>query len=337
MAEIGQHQLYINRENRTGVSVLSGAPISDVRDMPPYMLEIWAFSSDHEASIFIAGLEAAGTGNNLVYDRNLGETESNRMVIVGRMDEEVPCDAAFESRVRMMGVARINADTDARRRTSEKNTQDWIERERHERAETTAVLEKIGYGIDQASRWGRQWARVSKGPRESFAITWESTEGPFSLRSNVEEFGQGFLDIRPQLEEMAAQYGCQIDDEWSLTLKDPILDPDALRAGIAVLTGLVNDLHEESSRIYRADFVAKTKMTAKWARMILAGREDGIRTSVVRRMERARYGGDEIGRTDIHTLLSVGWLERGGPGLVPTQAGIEAAERKLGGKTPKNN
>jgi hypothetical protein len=336
MADIKQ-QLYINRENRTGVSVLSGSPISDVRDMPPYMLEIWGFSSDHEASIFIAGLEAAGIGNNLVYDRNLGETESNCIVIVGRMDEEVPFDAAFESRVRTMGVARINADTEARRRYSEKNTQDWLERDRLERAETTAVLEKIGYDIKQASRWGRQWVRVSKSRRESFAITWESTEGPFSLRSNIEEFGQGFLDIRPQLEEMAAQYGCQIDEEWSLTLKDPILDPDALRAGIAVLTGLVNDLHEESSRIYHANFVAKTKMTAKWARMILAGREDGIRTSVVRRMERARCGGDEIGRSDIHTLLNVGWVERGGAGLVPTQAGVEAAEQKLGGKAPKNN
>lgn len=336
MAEIGQHQLYIDRENRTGVSVLSGAPISDVRDMPPYMLELWAFSSDHEASIFIAGLEAAGTGNNLVYDRNLGDTESNRVVIVGRMDEEVQFDAPFESRVRMMGVARINADTEARRRYSEKNTQEWLERERQERAETTAVLESIGYGIDHASRWGRQWARIGS-RRESFAITWERTEGPFTLRANVEELGQGFLDIRPRMEEMAAQYGCQIDEEWSLTSKDPIPDSDALRAGIAVLTGLVNDLHEESSRIYHANFVAKTKMTAKWARMILVGREEGIRTSVVRRMERARCGGDEIGRTDIHTLLNVGWLERGGQGLVPTQAGIEAAERKLGDKAPKNN
>jgi hypothetical protein len=337
MADIRQHQLYINRENRTGVSVLSGSPISDVSDMPPYMLEIWAFSSDHEASIFIAGLEAAGTGNNLVYDRNLGQTDSNRIVIVGRMDEEVPFDASFDSRVRMQSVARISADSDSIRRTHEKNSQEWRERELHERAETTAILESIGHGIDYASRWGRQWARVGKGRRESFTITWEGAEGPFTLNADVEELGQGFIDIRPQMEEMAGQYGCSIDEAWALTFKYPIQDADALRAGIAVLTGLVNDLHEESLRIYHANFVAKTKMTAKWARMIIVGREDGIRTSVVRRMERARCGGDEIGRTDIHTLLGVGWLERGGQGLVSTQAGIEAAERKLGGKTPKNN
>jgi hypothetical protein len=338
MANIQQNQIYINRDNRTGVSVLSGETISDVRDMPPYMLEIWAFSSDHEASIFIAGLEAAGVGNNLVYDRNLGDTSSNRVVIVGRIDEEVASDTPFGHRVRAMEVARINADSEAIRRTTERNSREWQERERRERAEVTTILEGIGYDIDYAARWGRQWARIGKGRDENISLGWRSVEGPFELSANVEELGQGFLDIRSQMSETSAQYGCSIDEAWNLRFKDPIHDSESLRAALAVLKGLVKDLHEEMHRLYHENFVASTKMKAAWARMILAGRETGISTSVVRRMERARCDGDEIGRTDIHTLLSVGWVERGGCGLLPTEAGIAAAEQKLGkSKSLKNN
>ena len=87
MAKFGQGDLFINRENRTGVSVRSGEPISDVRDMAPYELEIWEFGNDHEASVFIAGLEAAGTGNAIVHDRNVGSLSTNRIVILGRIDQ----------------------------------------------------------------------------------------------------------------------------------------------------------------------------------------------------------------------------------------------------------
>jgi hypothetical protein len=338
MAEIAQKQIFINTENRTGVSILSGSPISNVREMPPYMLEFWMFSSDREASIFIAGLEAAGTGNTLVYDRNIGETLSNRVVIVGRIDEEVHPDSSFESRVRTKEVARIDADAEVRRRTGEKNVTEWVERQKQERAETTAILESVGYDIADAGRWGHGWVSFGRSRRENFFLHWKNCDGPFDLTANIEQLGQGFLDIRDQMAEMAQQYGCVIDDQWILKFKEPLQDRDALGSALAVIRGLVDDLHEESDRIYHANFVSKTKMTAKWARMIMNGRERGIQTTIVRRMERARCGDDEIGRTDIHTLLDVGWMTRGGVGLIPTQAGIEAAERKLGiGGTPKNN
>ena len=338
MAKFGQGDLFINRENRTGVSVRSGEPIADVRDLPPYKLEIWAFGNDHEASIFIAGLEAAGTGNAIVHDRNLGSIDTNRIVIVGRMDQEVAADAPFDERVSMMGVERINADSDSIRLTNERNSQEWRAAAERELAEMHAVMDAIGAAPDYAARWGKQWARVGKDRDESFSINWKSVTGPFELTASLEELAQGFLDVRPQMEAMAAQYGCEIDDAWELSFKDPIEDAYALRAAIAVLRGLVKDFHEERARLYREDFVARTKMTAKWAKMIIAGRETGIRTTTVRRMERASIDGADIGRTDIHTLLSVGWVERGGAGLMPTSAGLEAAATKLGkNMTPKNN
>lgn len=337
MAKFEQSDLFINRDNRTGVSVYSGDALSDVRDLPPYMLEIWEFSNDHEASVFIAGIETAGAGNTLVYDRNIGSTSSNKVVIVGRMDQEVGIDTPFHDRVVTKGVARINADAEAMKRYHEKSSEERRIQSERERAELSRVMESIGVATERAIQWGSGWARVDKG-KECVSIDWKDTSGPFEVSVDIHEIGQGFIDIRSQMAAMAVQYGCVINDVWELSFKDPIQDADALRAAIAVVRGLVQDLHEERSRIYRADFVSKTKMSAKWARMILAGRDEGIRTWIVRRMERAAVGGDEIGRTDIHTLLSVGWLERGGVGLIPTASGLEAAEEKLGkSKTPQNN
>ena len=236
-----------------------------------------------------------------------------------------------------MGVERVNADTDSIRLTNEKNSREARAAAERELAEMHAVMEAIGAAPDYAVRWGRQWAQVGKGRDESFSINWKSITGPFELTASLEELGQGFLDVRPQMEAMADQYGCEMDEAWELSFKDPIEDADALRAAIAVLRGLVKDFREERARLYREDFVARTKMTAKWAKMIMAGRETGIRTTIVRQMERASIDGVDIGRTDIHTLLSVGWVERGGAGLMPTVAGIEAATMKLGkNTTPKN-
>ena len=332
MAKFGQSDIFINRDNRTGISVHSGDPLTDVRDLPPYRIEIWVFGNDHEASVFIAGLEAAGTGNALVHDRNLGSLTANKVVIVGRMDDEVAADAPFEDRVSTMEVPRISADSEVIRRHNEKNSAENRLRSEKERAEVLAILDAIGAAHDYAAVWGDKWARLGKGRDESFTITWTSTQGPFSLTADIQELGQGFLDIRSQMQAMAEQYGCVIDDYWELTFKEELPDAEALRAGIAVVQGLIRDLYEERKRIHHQNFVSRTKMSSKWARMIIAGREKGIRTTVVRQMERASIDGDDIGRSDIHTLLNVGWVERGGRGLMPTKAGIDAAEHKLAKK-----
>ncbi|NTF17685.1 hypothetical protein G6L37_04680 [Agrobacterium rubi] len=338
MAKFEQSDIFINRENRTGVSVQSGEPVDDIRDLPPYQIEIWTFGNDHEASVFIAGLDAAGTGNSLIHDRNLGSTSTNKVVIVGRMDQEVSPDAPFSERVRTMEVPRINADSEAIRkhheRTSEANR---LEAEKN-RAEMQFVMDGIDGEVFGIGASGRGWARVGKRFDESFHIAWKDPNGPFVLTKSVDELRQGFLDVFPQMQAMADQYGCVLDEEWDIRFKEEIADFDAVRAAVAVLKGLVKDLQEERARIYRADFESKTKMTAKWARMILAGRDGGIWTTTVRRMERARIGGDDIGRSDIHTLLSMNWVERGGAGLMPTEAGLAAAALKLGkSTTPLNN
>jgi hypothetical protein len=295
------------------------------------------FTNDQEAAVFVAGMERASLGNNLVYDRNTGDTDANRTVIVGCMDEEVAFDAEFSERVKLRGVAREKADNHAITRHLEQRAEADRVQFLKDSKELGIILDAIGEDKDFVARSGNGWAQVGRGRDEAYTITWKSVDGPFTLEADAMEFSQGVHDISGPIRGMAEQYGCRIDEGWMLSPKDPIHDQQALRGALAVISGLLKDFDEERSRIYHEKFVAKTKMTAMWARMIVGSVDSGMIITVNRRMERAHFGGEDIGRTDISTLVDVGWVTREGDRLHPTEAGIAAAEKKLGKtRTPTN-
>lgn len=329
MTVVALTDLFMNADNRTGISVQSGIPLREASELPPYLLEIWKFANDHEASVFIAGLQLSGFGNTILYDRNLGSLTSNSTVIVGRLDQVVSVDAPLDERLVVRTVERLGADAEVIASSNRKASDERTSQSQRERAEMERVIEAMGQGSYDAYRWGSGWLSA-RSTSMHVSVAWTSPSGPFRISSDVQELGLGNLDVRERMVSMAQQCEFRIDEGWELHFAQDIPDQETLRGALAAMDGLIDNLMAERKRLYRQDFLDKTKMSAKWARMILAGRDSSIPTSVVRQMERAEIGDDQIGRTAIHTLLSVGWVERGRFGLIPTTAGIEAAEAKLG-------
>jgi hypothetical protein len=87
--EVSGVEIFADRQARTGLSALSGLPVESIADLPPWLVEIHLFRGSAEAEAFVAGLEAAGSGNALSMTGRRNPC-LNRTVILGRLDTPRP-------------------------------------------------------------------------------------------------------------------------------------------------------------------------------------------------------------------------------------------------------
>lgn len=319
------NEIFVNAANRTGLSALEGTPLADVSQLPPFLVEIHVFQNAMASQAFVSGMEAAGVGNNMVYDRNPGTLNSNRCVLVGRLDELRPAGRTVEEAVPVHVHQPMKEDGAAIKRGLDETIRQR-ERDCAEQAKDCAPIREAFGGAVSNETWGRGWYRCTLQDGLHLTFMWPSTGGPYDLCLSCNEAVEGVLDVGAAIQAEAEARGISYDMDDREFRKTGVPASELLE-WTARMAAAEKACLEIRMAAYRADFVSKTKMTAARKRFLKGGAEHGISAFVNRGSNKARAGGEEIGATEINILEKMGWIERSGRGFKVAAEGLEAASR----------
>jgi len=319
--EVSGVEIFADRQARTGLSALSGLPVESIADLPPWLVEIHLFRGSAEAEAFVAGLEAAGSGNALVHDWTPGTHASNRTVILGRLDTPRPEAAAPRDAVKVVEHRPAPHDSAAGAESHRRLLQERAARAERERLEAGPVSRAFP-GAENAE-FGRGWWRGSVGGF-GLQVTWDSPGGPFRVSRGCGDLFPETVDVSEAIRLAVEAAGAEADlEEREIASKCD--GPDGLAEAAALVARGYDAARKAVETAMHEAFVAATKMTASRRRFIEAGENDGVRLILHRGARKLRAGALEIGATEAGIMERMGWIARGRDGYAVTSEGIEAA------------
>jgi len=310
-------ELYRNQASETGFSALAGDPFEVQDEFISYRVEVHLFRDAATAEAFVSGMRYVGLGNAVAITWETGTTASNRVVIIAKFDEPPAAE-------QIVVVEHRATDADGKAVAAslhQRLSQDLLDREQDEKehAALREALTKVG--ISEFT-FGRRWLRWPAG----FTATWMDAGGPFKLTKDVWELLEGTLDMVPTIRRIAEPSGVSFDkDDREIILED-LEGEDGVMRAMEVLQEVVLQCAVAKAQSIEEQFRSSVKLTPSRRRFLKAGIEFGVRRFVNRGNLKAIAGTNEIGRSEINTLIRIGWMSDKDGQFAVTEAGIAALE-----------
>lgn len=327
MFEVDYMPLLKSLNTQTGLSFVEGEPIENLAELPLFRIEVRRFQTDDHAQAFVTGLEIAGSMNKIVFDWEEGDTNNNRLVLVGFLQDEVSPDTPLEDRISLVKFEPSKRDYNARVKASARHLEEsrlYSKKIQDEADDMMSPLTSLGY---RQTRTANSHVSVKSPDGFGVGISWGFNQDGIEVSTDVFELKQGSLDLSAEYGAYVAASACEFENKLQTTLvikglrsKDDI--PDAIECLRAVEEGLLSI----KKKAYWDNFVKNTPMTKPRREFLKGAEESGIRCYINRANKRASAGGRDIGQTEIDILVRRGWLEGTHPTLQISDLGREDAK-----------
>lgn len=324
MFQVDYMPILINRDNQTGLSFISGKPVTGLNDLPLFRVEVRKFRTDDHAQAFVEGLEAAGAMNKITFDWEEGDSNNNRLVLVGYLQDEVSADTPIDERLTLIDFKPSNRDHRARERFHVKDQEDRRrsnEKMQNEAQAMFSPLEKLGFAKERVSHGGVS-AKAPDGYSVDIHFGFNVDGIEVSTRPECTTFGM--LDLKAEYRAYVEGTTCSFRDSLLDCLQiTGLTSPDEIPDAVERLRLVEQGLEKIKKDAHWNDFVSRTPLN-KARREFLEGARDGSIYGYVKRAnKRARAGGRDIGMSEIDVLLRRGWIEGHHPNLSISQLGID--------------
>jgi hypothetical protein len=333
MFQVDYMPLLKSINTQTGLSFVEGETVETLADMPPFRIEVRKFQTDDHAQAFVSGLEVVGSMNKIVFDWEAGDTNHNRIVLVGFLQDEVGPDTPLEERISLVKFEPSKRDYEARVRASERQLEESrisTQKMLDDAKDMMSPVTSLGY---REIRTAHNHVSVRAPDGYDVGISWGFNKDGIEVSVNVHELKHGMLDLRAEFDAYVAKTTCEFENSLQtdliikgLTSKEDI--PDAIERLRTVEEGLT----AIRKKTYWDHFVKNTPMTKPRREFLKGADESGIRCYINRANKRASAGGRDIGASEIDILLRRGWLEGLFPKLQITDLG--RADAKLTSAAP---
>lgn len=322
MFEVDYMPLLKSATTQTGLSFVEGDPIETLADLPLFRIEVRKFQTDDHAQAFVTGLEVVGSMNKIVFDWEAGDTNHNRLVLVGFLQDEVEPDTPINDRISLVKFEPSKRDYEARVRASARHleenrisTQKMLDAAK----EMMSPLASLGY---KETRTAHNHVSVRAPDGFEVGISWGFSKDGIEVSSCVHELKHGNLDLRLEFDAYVDKTTCEFENSLQTDLvikglasKEDI--PDAIERLRAVEAGLT----AIRKKAYWDNFVKNTPLTKPRREFLKGADEGGIRCYINRANKRASAGGRDIGASEIDVLLRRGWIEGSFPNLQISEQG----------------
>lgn len=320
-------ELFVNLDNNTGISALDGEPLTSVDQLPSFLIEIHSFPDGRTAESFVQGLNYVGLGNSVVYDWNVGTTEANRIVIIGRLDEPRCEGNAVNDCLKFVAHTYGKHDSTAIARHLEKAS---AERERDHVADSSAAQPIFDAfvaaggsrfeGQPTGFEFGRGFLRVKNSQGELMQVSFKDAAGPYSVETSCGELFQFHPQHKALVHSILRDNGLETD-EFDIKVSDIATIPEVIAISEKISSAL-KQAEEAKTKAIRDAYVATIKMNPKRKKLLAhAHSAGGLYAYSKRSNPRARCGAFDISNGEINELLAADWIERGGVGYVVTEKG----------------
>ena len=322
MFQVDYMPLLKSTNTQTGLSFVEGEPVETLADMPLFRIEVRKFQTDDHAQAFVTGLEVVGSMNKIVFDWVEGDTNHNRLVLVGFLQDEVEPETPIEDRISVVKFEPSKRDYQARVRASARHLEESrISTQKMLDAATEMMSPLVSLGYKE-TRTAHNHVSVRAADGFGVGISWGFNKEGIEVSSCVHELKQGTLDLRAEFDAYIATTNCEFENSLQtdliirgLTSKEDI--PEAIERLRAVDAGL----SAIRKKAYWDHFVKNTPMTKSRREFLKGADEGGIRCYINRANKRALAGGRDIGASEIDILLRRGWIEGSFPNLEITDLG----------------
>jgi hypothetical protein len=320
-------QLRRSMGSATGLSFVDGDPIESVSDLPPYKIEVYRFTNGREAQAFVFGVGVAGLTNTVActWEPGTSNTVHNKSVIVAFLQEEVEADTPLSERLAVKAFKGNSWDSKAISRTVDESNQRNAENSRkaaEKEAETFAPLYAIGFKKTDA--WFGD--KYSNPAGVTFDIDWPQghDEGPYTVTKHCPELRQGSLDVTKEIDEAIAGTGCKFKNSLrnDITVEN-VSTVEEIPAVVDLITAALDKVEAAKKAAWRAQLERRVKLTPTRRKFLTAAADSGIRQTYHRGDTSLYAGGIKAGRTEMHDLLSIGWIETCDHGYQISAAGRE--------------
>jgi hypothetical protein len=328
MFQVDYMPLLKSTNTQTGLSFVEGEPVETLADMPLFRIEVRKFQTDDHAQAFVTGLEVVGSMNKIVFDWEAGDTNHNRLVLVGFLQDEVEPETPIEDRITVVKFEPSKRDYEARVRESARQLEEnrnSTQKMLDDAKDMMSPVAVLGY---KEIRTANNHVSVRAPDGYDVGISWGFNREGIEVSVNIHELKHGILDLRAEFDAYVEKTTCEFEDSLQtdlvikgLTSKEDV--PDAIERLRAVEAGLT----AIRKKAYWDHFVKNTPMTKPRREFLKGADEGGIRCYINRANKRASAGGRDIGASEIDVLLRRGWIEGTFPKLQISDLG--RADAKL--------
>ncbi|WP_315922401.1 hypothetical protein [Mesorhizobium sp. SP-1A] len=320
-------ELFVNLDNNTGIAALDGEPLTSVDQLPSFLVEIHSFPDGRTAESFVQGLNYVGLGNSVVYDWNVGTTEANRIVIIGRLDEPRREGNAVNDCLKFVDHTYGKHDSAAIARHLDRVT---AERARDHAADSTAAQPILDAfvaaggsrfeGQPTGFEFGRGFLRVKNSQGDLMQVSFKEPSGPYSVETSCGELFQFHPQHKALVHSILQENGFETD-EFDIKVSGIATISEVIVISEKISSAL-KQAEEAKTKAIRDAYVATIKMTPKRKKLLAhAHSAGGLHAYSKRSNPRARCGAFDISNGEINDLMTAGWIESGGVGYVVTEKG----------------
>jgi len=292
-------QLLSDPDTETGFSLVAGGSLR-IDELPEHRIELHVFETSDAAGAFVSGLTLAGNKNSLAWTWQPKTRDSNRAVIVARLDQARPAGDSLAEIVPVIAHDEAQYDRDERqsslKRIEERDRQ-WHAQVEAKTQSLRTALEAAGHSVTQ---YGANWVRTGY---QTFSIE----DGVYTARCGDQHEGSDH-EVRFRYGEAAAAAGVAYDPEEHDFSAGPFDGPQEAAASVNRLREAVQLAKEMRKAAWHAAFVASMKITASRRRFLTAAAEGGISITYHRAQLRAYAGNEIVGPSEFQKLVKVGWI-----------------------------
>jgi hypothetical protein len=334
MFQVDYMPLLKSTNTQTGLSFVEGEPVETLADMPLFRIEVRKFQTDDHAQAFVTGLEVVGSMNKIVFDWEAGDTNHNRLVLVGFLQDEVEPETPIEDRITVVKFEPSKRDYEARVRESARQLEEnriSTQKMLDDAKDMMSPVAELGY---KEIRTANNHVSVRAPDGYDVGLSWGFNREGIEVSVNIHELKQGILDLRAEFDAYVEKTTCEFENSLQtdlvikgLTSNEDV--PDAIERLRAVEAGLT----AIRKKAYWDHFVKNTPMTKPRREFLKGADEGGIRCYINRANKRASAGGRDIGASEINVLLRRGWIEGTFPKLQISDLG--RADAKLTQPAPR--
>ncbi len=298
----------------TGLSFVDGDPVESVADLPPFRIEIYTFTHSREAQAFVFGVGVAGLTNKVACTWEPGSASlvHNQAVIVAFLQEEVEPGTPKEERLTVKRFKGNSYDSQAIARGTTESSRRNAETARLEDERTKKALQPLyDLGIEQIKDrlTNATWYTTADGTK--FHLDWDQGkhDGPYEVSLDCHTVVQGSLDVRKEISAAIEGTGCTFDEIYHSIVVEGVASVHEVLATVDKLSAALVKAFNARRAVWRKDLELRVPMNAARRRFLTNGFHYGIRETHSRGNLALTSGGEEIGRTEIDNLTSIGWLE----------------------------
>lgn len=320
-------ELFVNLDNNTGISALDGDQLTSVDQLPSFLVEIHSFPDARTAESFVQGLNYVGPGNSVVYDWNVGNTEANKIVIIGRLDEPCSEGKTVNDCLKFVGHTYGKHDSAAIASHLDKII---AERARDHAADSSAAQPIFDAfvaaggsrfeGQPTGFEFGRGFLRVKNSQGDLMRVSFKEASGPYSVETSCGELFQFHPQHKALAHSIMRENGFETD-EFDIKVSGIDTIPEVVAISEKISSALKR-AEKAKTKAIRDAYVATIKMTSKRKKLLAhAHATGGLYAYSKRSNPRARCGEFDIANGEINELLTAEWIKHGGPGYVVTEKG----------------